>query len=346
MRTKRVCVPPKENQLGARLILQFGALMRTLMTAVLPVLTLSLSLGCTDSKDGSDTSESTVDGSGDDPGNSSSNPGDAHLFGIGFNTDAGTYETRSVDPDTAEVSSIASIEFDADGFDSWMGVITDSGAGQAYAFSSAGTMYSIAMDGSSTEAVGSLSVPLQHMDVGTEGLIGIGYNPVTGLNVLRSVDAATAQVTDLTTFAFDTGMWHAYVVNDVEAGVVYAVSTSDTLYRFQMDGSGYEEVGALSQGIQHMGLGTDGLIGIGYNTTTGLNEVRSVNTDTAEVTTMSTFAFDSGEWEPWVVTDPRAGVFYAVSSANTLYRLQMDGSGVETIGMVSDNILGMALGAY
>ena len=323
--------------------------MRTLITAVLPALTLSLSVGCTDSKDDSDTSGSSVDGSGDDTGDSSDGPegnGDAHLFGIGFNTDAGTYELRSVDPDTAEVSSIASIEFDADGFDSWMGVITDSEAGQAYAFSGAGTMYSIAMDGSSTEAVGSLSVPLQHMDVGPEGLIGIGYNPVTGLNVLRSVDAATAQVTDLTTFTFDTGMWHAYVVNDVEAGVVYAVSTSDTLYRFQMDGSGHEEVGTLSQGIQHMGLGTDGLIGVGYNNTTGLNEVRSVNTDTAEVTTLSTFAFDTGEWNPWVVTDPKAGVFYAMSSANTLYRLQMDGSGVETIGMVSDNILGVALGAY
>jgi hypothetical protein len=322
--------------------------MRTLISAFVTTMTLSLVVGCDskdDSTDTSDAASSSSDDTGDDTSGSAGD-GDANLIGIGFNTDAGTYELRSVDPDTALVSSIASIEFDEDGFSTSPGVLSDSEAGLVYAFSGAGTLYSIAMDGSSVEEVGGLNKTLQHVDVGIDSLIGIGYNPMSGLNVLRSVDLDTAEVTDLKSFAFDNDYWYGYVVNDPAAGVVYAVSMSDTLYRLQMDGSGVEEVGTLTQGIQHMGLGVDGLIGVGYNNTTGLNEVRSVNTETAEVTTLTQFAFDTGEWQPWVITDPKAGVFYAVSSASTLYRLQMDGSGVETIGQISDQMLGAALGAY
>jgi hypothetical protein len=151
------------------------------------------------------------------------------------------------------------------------------------------------------------------MDVGNDGLVGIGYDEGRGLNVLRSIDVTTAEVTDLTTFEFDSGSWQAYVVNDPAAGVLYAVSMNDTLYRLQMDGSAVEAIGTLTQGIQHMGVGIGGLIGVGYNEQSGLNELRSI-------------------------------VLYARSTGNTLYRLQMDGSGVETIGALSDGILPYAMG--
>jgi hypothetical protein len=258
--------------------------------------------------------ESKTDEGSDTGGTSQvAEEGDAHLIGLGFSSEGGTHELRSIDPGTAEVSLVGTVDFGADGYESWFGVMTDSDAGVLYAVSTAGDLHSVAMDGSAATNVGTLSQSIQAMDVGNDGLVGIGYDEGRGLNVLRSIDVTTAEVTDLTTFEFDSGSWQAYVVNDPAAGVLYAVSMNDTLYRLQMDGSAVEAIGTLTQGIQHMGVGIGGLIGVGYNEQSGLNELRSI-------------------------------VLYARSTGNTLYRLQMDGSGVETIGALSDGILPYAMG--
>jgi uncharacterized protein (DUF2147 family) len=311
------------------------------------VLTLSLMVACGDSKDDTaDTADASV-GSGGDSDADADADADAHsdLVGIGFNSERQTYELRAVNTDPLEVTVVADIAFSDGGFATAPGVLSDSKGGMVYAFTDNATLYGFAMDGSSAEEIGPLGGTLQHVDMGIDSLIGIGYNPMSGKNVLRSVDLETAAVSDLTDFTFDSDWWYGYVVNDPENGVVYAVSGNDTLFRLQMDGSAVEEVGTLSKGIQHMGLGTDGLIGVGYNESTGLNEVRSVNTETAEVTTLTSFAFDTGSWQAWVVTDPEAGVFYAWSDVLTTYRLQMDGSAVESVGSAPGDMLGIDLGA-
>jgi hypothetical protein len=46
------------------------------------------------------------------------------------------------------------------------------------------------------------------------------------------------------------------------------------------------------------------------------------------------------------VTDPDAGVFYAISHSETLYRFEMDGSAVQAVGVLTDNVQAMAMGAY
>ena len=139
--------------------------MRTL-TFVLS--SLLLVVGCTDSK--SDDNADTGAGSG------AGAAGDAHLIGLGFNSDTSSHELRSIDPDSAEVTAVGSVDFGADGYEEWFGVMTDSDAGMMYAVSTAGALHSIAMDGSSAEVVGTLSQSIQAMDVGTNGLIGVGYN--------------------------------------------------------------------------------------------------------------------------------------------------------------------------
>ena len=42
--------------------------------------------------------------------------------------------------------------------------------------------------------------------------------------------------------------------------------------------------------------GNGGLIGIGYNDGEGHNEIRQVNLSTAEVTTIASFDFNTGNW--------------------------------------------------
>jgi hypothetical protein len=176
-------------------------------------------------------------------------------------------------------------------------------------------------------------------------LIGIGYNNATAHNELRSVDPATATVTTLTSFDFDSGGWNAQVITDPAVGVLYAVSSENTLYSFAMDGSAVTAIGTLSQPMQTIGLGNNELIGIGYNDATAHNELRSVDPATATVTTLTSFDFDSGGWNAQVITDPAAGVLYAVSSENTLYSFAMDGSAVTAIGTLSQPMQTIGLGS-
>ena len=255
--------------------------------------------------------------------------GNGGLIGIGYNDSTGNNELRSVSLSTAEITTLTSFNFDSSSNWNSSMMVTDPDNGYVYANSDNLTLYRINMDGSAVIEIGTLS---QHMEAwgldGNGGLIGIGYNDSTGHNELRSVNVSTAEVTTLTSFDFDSGSnWHSsFMVTDPDSGYVYANSDNLTLYRINMDGSAVTEIGTLSQDMQAWGLdGNGGLIGIGYNNSTGNNELRSVNLSTAEVTTITDFNFDAWYWlNSIMVTDPDSGYVYAVSGSLRLYRFDMD----------------------
>ena len=173
------------------------------------------------------------------------------------------------------------------------------------------------------------------------GLIGIGYNDSTEQNEIRRVNMSTAEVTTIASFVFNSGSWHPWMmVTDPDSGYIYANSSDLMLYRIKMDGSEIEEIGTLTETFQAWGLDDNGgLIGIGYNDSTELNEIRQVNMSTAEVTTIASFVLNTGNWHSdMMVTDPDSGYIYAMLHSATLsdhmlYRIKMDGSEFEEIGI-------------
>ena len=144
-------------------------------------------------------------------------------------------------------------------------------------------------------------------EITPRNLVAIGYDNELGVNQLHSIDVETGVVETLLSFTFGAGWWWPGVVSDSDNGVIYCVDGDETLYRIAMDGSDIEAVGTLSLSMQAMDMGPDGLLGIGYSTNTGYNYLRSVDPETAEVTNLTSFEFDSGSWEVVVVNDIAAG---------------------------------------
>ena len=207
-------------------------------------------------------------------------------------------------------------------------------------------LYRLAMDGSDIERVGLLTQDIQAMALGNDGLIAIGYDNFADENVLRAVDTESGAVSDIMSFEFKAGSWEVFIVPDREAGVIYATDTEHRLYKIAMDGSEVDVVGQWFDPHIYMGLGVDGLIGIAENDKTKMLEVLSLSTTTAEVSSLISFEFDTAIWDSYVVTDPDAGVFYATSAAQTLYRFQMDGSAVEAVATLDTSIQAMGMGPY
>jgi myo-inositol-hexaphosphate 3-phosphohydrolase len=311
-------------------------------TRFLTLLTLPLSIlaGCS----GSTEPESCDSGDcSDDSGSTESE--DRDLIAIGYDDALSVNQLHSIDVETGEVTTLLNFGFDVGWW--YPGVISDSENGFIYCVSGSDSLYRFAMDGSSVEVVGTLSDTMQAMDMGPDGLIGIGYNKSSGFNVLRTVDTDTAEVSNVTSFQFDSGSWEVFVMNDIEAGELFATSTDHTLYRLQMDGSAVDAIGQFDEHV-YMGLGTDGFSGISYNSDAESYEVVSMDRDTAEVTALTSFEWNTNNnsWREYVITDPDAGVFYALSMDQTLYRFQMDGSGIEELATIEPNIQAMGMGAY
>ena len=62
-------------------------------------------------------------------------------------------------------------------------------------------------------------------------------------------------------FGLLVGWWYSGSVSNSEAGYIYCVSGSDTLYRIAMDGSTLDQMGVLSDDIQAMDMGAFGAVG-------------------------------------------------------------------------------------
>ena len=96
-----------------------------------------------------------------------------------------TSMSRLIDVETAETTLLKSFSFDAGWW--YPGIISDPVNETIYCVSGSDTLYSLAMDGSSVDAVGEITKNIQAAGMGPDGLIGIGYSNLTGKNAFLPV---------------------------------------------------------------------------------------------------------------------------------------------------------------
>ena len=313
--------------------------MRPLFNATLSALSLSLLAGCTPSTVEKDPCDTANCGQDSTPTVQNAEP--RSLVAIGYNDAEGVNELYSINVETAEVTTLLSFEFDSGSW--WPGIVSDTENGVLYCVSMNNTLYRIAMDGSSIEAMGELSKSIQNMGMGTDQLIGIGYKEISEKNVLRSIDPATGEVSDILDFTFESGSWELNVTPNVDAGEFYVSDTDHNLYRIKMDGSAVDVIGQYGPHV-FFARGQEGLAGIVYNEDTERYEVVNLSTETGQITVLNDFTFNTSDWNGYVVADPDAGVFYGLSNTQTLYRFHMDDGEKEKIGRLSQGIQVMGLG--
>jgi hypothetical protein len=156
-------------------------------------------------------------------------------------------------------------------------------------------------------------------------LIGISFNSSAAQNELRSIDPWTGSSSLLNAFSFGTNGWRAdTLVSDPSSGIICAISADNRLFRFDSVTGAF--LGAPNTGsmIAAMDQGYAGLVGISYNASTSQNEFRTVDPASGTTTLLQSFTFGSGGWRPSTfVSDPTAGVAYAVSSDNRLYTFSL-----------------------
>lgn len=269
------------------------------------------------------------------------------LIGIGYNPLSFLpREVLQVNPYNAEITNLNNFYFDGGDLGGYWHegmMVTDPDSGYIYGLSFDMGMHRIKMDGSSVEKTGIVSMNVQNWGLdGQGGLIGIGYDESTQQNYIIQVNVSTGVATKILSFYFVNSCWHPWMmVTDPKNGYIYANDCNAQLYRLKMDGSEVKKIGYLNEYFQQWGMDDKGgLIGIGYNETSGMNEIRQVNINTAEVTTIKSFAFNTGWWHPeFMVTNPDSGLIWAMSfdgdtEDHYLYKIQMDGSKVENIGQL------------
>jgi len=267
------------------------------------------------------------------------------LIGINYNPKLPLpRELLQVNPSNAEIINLNNFYFDGGNQGGYWHegmMVTDPDSGYIYGLSYDMGMYRIKMDGSSVEKTGIVSMNVQNWGLdGEGGLIGIGYDESTQQNYIIQVNVSTGAATKISSFYFVNSCWHPWMmVTDPKNGYIYANDCNGQLYRIIMDGSEVKKIGYLNKYFQQWGMDDKGgLIGIGYNETSEMNEIRQVDINTAEVTTIKSFAFNTGWWHPeFMITNPDSGLIWAMSfdgdtDDHYLYKIQMDGSKVENIG--------------
>lgn len=155
-------------------------------------------------------------------------------------------------------------------------------------------------------------------------LIGVTWNSTTEENEIRTVDPNTGTSSVVNTLTFDTGYWWPYTFGlYAPVGRCYATSSSNTLY--VLDTTTGELLWTVPFDIEMqewMPAGNGLLIGIGWNSTTQENELRTADPATGIWSFLNSFTFDTGYWFALSFSvDPSVGQCYATSSSNTLYVL-------------------------
>ena len=146
-------------------------------------------------------------------------------------------------------------------------------------------------------------------------------------------------------FSFNTGNWQPKVIIDNDAEVIYAASADNTIHRIQIDGSAVDMLGQYESYVVGE-LGIDGLIGISETEGSDMYDVVTLDPSTGDAAVLNSFQFDTNDWHGYIVTDRDAGVFYAISDANTLYRFQMDDGSMQEVGTIRDDVQAMGIGGY
>jgi hypothetical protein len=154
-------------------------------------------------------------------------------------------------------------------------------------------------------------------------LVGIGAD--AGHNQFLSIDAESGAATVLNTFDFSSGGWRSTTFTvDPAAGMAYALSDDALLYRFDLVTGAIIGVPTATADLQAVAPGNTGLVAICYNASISQNQFLAVDPVSGTVSTLNSFNFSSGAWRPESLTvDSAAGIAYAVSSDDHLYRFDI-----------------------
>jgi hypothetical protein len=210
------------------------------------------------------------------------------LIGIGYNSSTNQNFLESYNPSTGQVTPLSAFSFDTGYYSSTSFVANGT---DAFAVSSDGLLYDFNV------ATGAIKSTFSVGDVGALAssgsvLLSIGYNSSTSQNFLESINPSTHQISILSSFAFDTGYYSAstFVANGSDA---FIVSSDGLLYDFDATTGTIKTTFSVG-GLDALTTNGNGLLGIGYNSSTKENFLESIDPSTRQVSILSSFTFDTG----------------------------------------------------
>lgn len=244
-------------------------------------------------------------------------PPSLSLVGIKYNNSSQHNELFGIDAVTASTTLLNTFDFDSG---AWYpsSLMSDIAAGNAYAVSSAKTLYTFNLATGAVQQ--SVAIDLGEISLGVSGKL-IGLKDVSnGTWEFRSVDPTTGTTTMLSTFSLPSGYVSDSFVTDPStgpagtAGTAYLVSGDHKLYTFNVTTGALLGTPLLASGIGTIALGSNGqLVAIANTSTAGQFDFRSIDPSTGNSAVLNTFSLPNGYIGSSFVSYPSANVAYVVS---------------------------------